>query len=121
MRLTADNQYRWQDTLLEAVRIGGALAGLVLLSACSMNGTSQASYVVPAEAIQRRAQDPFVFLIKPDSTVESRPVVVRRMLENLAVVDQGLAAGDLVVAEAPLDLIPGTRVTVRETGFSGAE
>jgi membrane fusion protein, multidrug efflux system len=77
--------------------------------------------VVPAQAVQRRAQDPFVFLIKPDSTVESRPVVVRRMLENLAVVDQGLAAGDLVVAEAPLDLIPGTRVTVRETGFSGAE
>jgi len=43
MRLTADNQYRWQDTLLEAVRIGGVLAGLVLLSACSMSGTSQAS------------------------------------------------------------------------------
>ena len=43
MRLTADNQYRWQDTLLEVVRIGGVLAGLVLLSACSMSGTSQAS------------------------------------------------------------------------------
>jgi len=53
--------------------------------------------------------------------VESKPVVVRRMLENLAVVDQGLAPGDLVVAEAPLDLIPGTRVTVREAGFSGAD
>ncbi len=77
--------------------------------------------VVPAQAIQRNGQDLFVFLIKPDSTAESRPVVVRRMLENLAVVDQGLAPGDLVVAEAPLDLIPGTRVTVREAGFSGAD
>ena len=50
MRLTADNQYRWQDTLLEAVRIGGVLAGLVLLSACSMSGTSQASHTVSVDA-----------------------------------------------------------------------
>jgi multidrug efflux system membrane fusion protein len=77
--------------------------------------------VVPAQAIQRRGQDLFAFLIRPDSIVESKPVVVSRMLDNLAVVDQGLAAGDLVVAEAPFDLVPGTRVTVRENVFPSGD
>src|SRR5881397_1414506 len=44
MRFTAYNKQ--QNTLLEAVRIGGVLAGLVLLSACSVSRTSQASHIV---------------------------------------------------------------------------
>jgi multidrug efflux system membrane fusion protein len=69
--------------------------------------------VVPTPAVQTGQQGTYVFVVKPDRTVESRPVRVAREVGQEAVVAQGLAAGETVVTEGQLRLSPGARVEVR--------
>lgn len=64
--------------------------------------------VIPSQAIQNGQQGPFVFVIKPDMSVEARPVVVNRSTDGQAVIDKGLAPGEQVVTDGQLRLIPGT-------------
>jgi multidrug efflux system membrane fusion protein len=51
--------------------------------------------------------------VKPDSTVESRPVKVGRRLARELVIEQGVKAGEQVVTDGQLRLVPGARVDVR--------
>jgi multidrug efflux system membrane fusion protein len=48
---------------------------------------------VPSEAIQTGQQGLFVFVIKADMTVESRPVAVAMTLDSETVVDSGVLLG----------------------------
>jgi multidrug efflux system membrane fusion protein len=75
--------------------------------------------VVPSQAIQTGQQGQYVYLMRPDSTVESRPVTVGRTLDGDAVVEKGLAPGDKVVTDGQLRLAPGSRVQVK-TGVPSA-
>jgi multidrug efflux system membrane fusion protein len=75
--------------------------------------TSQQAVVVPAQAVQAGQQGSFVFVVKPDSTVESRPVKVGRRLARELVIEQGLKAGERIVTDGQLRLVPGTRVEVK--------
>jgi multidrug efflux system membrane fusion protein len=68
---------------------------------------------IPAEAVQVGQDGPFVFRVKPDDTVELRPVTVDRSYRSMSVVSAGLAAGDKVVVEGQLRLVPGSRITER--------
>jgi multidrug efflux system membrane fusion protein len=70
--------------------------------------------VVPAEAVQTGQQGTYVFVVKPDSTVDMRPVAVSRTVEGQAVIAKGLAAGERVVTEGQLRLEPGTKVDVKQ-------
>jgi multidrug efflux system membrane fusion protein len=70
--------------------------------------------VVPSQAVQNGQQGQFVFVIKPDMTVESRPVIVSRTTDGQAVVDKGLAPGEQVVTDGQLRLVPGSRVEIRQ-------
>ena len=74
--------------------------------------------VVPATAIQNGPNGQYVFVLKPDHTVDVRDVKVERNEANLAVIAQGLAPGDVVVTVGQLRLAPGTRVTVAEAKAS---
>lgn len=76
--------------------------------------------VVPAPAIQTGQQGQYVFVVKDDATVELRPVKVNRMDETDAVIDQGLAAGETVVTDGQLRLLPGTRVELKNVEALGA-
>lgn len=76
-------------------------------------GVQEDAIVVPAEAVQAGQDTSFVFVLKPDSTVEARPVTVDRRIAGEAVITKGLAAGDKVVVNGQLRLDNGTRVTVR--------
>jgi multidrug efflux system membrane fusion protein len=69
--------------------------------------------VVPSQAIQTGQKGTYVFVIKPDMTVESRPVVVGMTLGEESVIDSGLAAGEQVVTDGQLRLVPGSRVQIR--------
>lgn len=69
--------------------------------------------VVPARAVQTGQGEQFVFVVKPDRTVEYRLVTVKRQLEGEAVIDKGLAAGETVVTDGHLRLVPGARVEVK--------
>jgi multidrug efflux system membrane fusion protein len=75
--------------------------------------TSEQAVVVPAQAVQAGQQGSFVFVVKPDSTVESRPVKVGRRLARELVIEQGVKAGEQVVTDGQLRLLPGARVEVR--------
>lgn len=68
--------------------------------------------VVPTEAIQTGQDGRFVFVVKPDLSVEQRRVVPGRTVGREIVVENGLNAGETVVVEGQLRLAPGTRVQV---------
>ena len=67
--------------------------------------------VVPSQAIQTGQQGQYAFVVKPDLTVEARPLVVRMTLDDEAVVE-GLVDGERVVTEGQLRLVPGARVEI---------
>jgi membrane fusion protein, multidrug efflux system len=69
--------------------------------------------VVPAVAVQPGQQGSFVFVVKPDSTVEERPVTVDRTDGDVAVIRTGLRGGEVVVTDGQLRLTPGARVSVK--------
>jgi len=52
-----------------------------------------------------------VFVVKPDSTVEQRPVTTTQRVNDDIVIDKGLQSGETVVTEGQLRLEPGARVT----------
>jgi multidrug efflux system membrane fusion protein len=69
--------------------------------------------VVPSQAIQIGQEGPYVFVAKPDSTVESRPVVLGQTLNNETVIQKGINPGENVVTDGQLRLYPGAKVEVR--------
>ncbi len=69
--------------------------------------------IVPAVAVQHGAQGNFVYLVKPDRTVEVRQVEGERTEGIVTSVSQGLRAGEIVVTDGADKLQPGTHVTVR--------
>ena len=74
--------------------------------------TRNDAVVIPAVAVQVGQTGRFVFVVKPDMTVESRAVVPGRVVGDSVVIDTGLAAGETVVTEGQLRLVPGTKVQV---------
>jgi multidrug efflux system membrane fusion protein len=75
--------------------------------------TTEQAVVVPAQAVQAGQKGAFVFVVKPDLTVESRPVKVGRRVGGDLVVEQGLGGGEQVVTDGQLRLVPGARVEVK--------
>jgi multidrug efflux system membrane fusion protein len=75
--------------------------------------TSRTAIVVPSQAIQPGQQGPYVFVVKPDLTVESRPVVLGTRLGAETVVEQGLRAAERVVTDGQLRLVPGSKIEIR--------
>ena len=72
--------------------------------------------VVPDAGVQHGQSGAYVFVVRPDSTVEMRPVVVDRSVAGESVIASGLAAGETVVVEGQLRLAPGIRVEPRPAG-----
>jgi len=76
--------------------------------------TQTNAITVPNEAVQAGQNGSFVYVVKQDRTVESRPVTTGARVDQDMVVDTGLEAGETVVTEGQLRLAPGSRVAVRE-------
>ena len=74
------------------------------------------SIVVPVAAVQTGQDGKFVFVVKPDMTVEARPVVTSRTVGREIVVEKGLSGGETVVTEGQLRLVPGSRVQSKQSG-----
>jgi len=68
----------------------------------------------PAATVQMGPTGPFVYLIKPDDTVEARPVTVTQVEGGTALIGKGLAAGDKLVASGQAGLTPGVQVAVQQ-------
>jgi membrane fusion protein, multidrug efflux system len=69
--------------------------------------TQKNAVVMPSAALQTGQQGQYVFVVKSDSTVESRPVMIARTFGDLAVVSEGVTAGEKVVTDGQLNLTPG--------------
>jgi multidrug efflux system membrane fusion protein len=72
--------------------------------------TMKGALVVPAAAIQHGAQGDFVYVVKPDKTVDARSVHVALTEGAFSVVDRGLQDGEQVVTDGQDKLQPGGKV-----------
>lgn len=76
--------------------------------------TESQAITVPTQAVQNGQSGQYVWVVRKDLTVESRPVTVSRTQGPLAVVARGLQAGEQVVTDGQLRLAPGARVEIRK-------
>src|SRR5947207_7349187 len=68
--------------------------------------------VTPSASVQNGPSGQYVFVVKPDQTVELRNIKIARAEGDDTVVASGLQPGDQVVTVGQLRLAPGTRVNV---------
>jgi multidrug efflux system membrane fusion protein len=67
--------------------------------------------LVPSQAVQVSQSGPFVFVVKPDNTVDLRSVKPGQRQEgDLTVVENGVEPGETVVVTGQLALAPGAKV-----------
>jgi membrane fusion protein, multidrug efflux system len=85
-----------------------------------MNDSSN-SIVVPVTAVQTRQDGKFVFVVKPDMTVEARPVLAGRTIERDVVIEKGLSEGESVVTTGQLRLVPGSRIQIKSSSSPPTE
>jgi multidrug efflux system membrane fusion protein len=71
--------------------------------------------VVPSQVVQTGQNGQYIYVVKPDQTVEERPVTVSINYQNETVVEKGLQAGETVVTDGQLRLAPGVKVTVKSS------
>jgi multidrug efflux system membrane fusion protein len=69
------------------------------------------SLVIPSQAIQTGQKNQFVYVVKSDKTVEARTITVRRTLDKVSVVE-GVEAGETIVTDGQLRLVPGATVVI---------
>jgi len=72
--------------------------------------TQSNATVVPSEAVQDGQRGQFIFVVKPDQTVEPRQVTVDRTIGRKAVIAKGIAPGETVVTDGQLRLYPGAKI-----------
>jgi multidrug efflux system membrane fusion protein len=77
--------------------------------------TEAGAIVVPSQAVQTGQAGQYVYVVKSDLTVESRPVTVSRTHGALTIVATGLQAGERVVTDGQLRLAPGAKVEIKQT------
>jgi multidrug efflux system membrane fusion protein len=73
-------------------------------------GEQQNVLVVPSEAVQAGQQGDYVFVVRPGMTVDVRRVKVGHTVNGQTEVQQGLSAGETVVTDGQVRLVPGTKV-----------
>jgi multidrug efflux system membrane fusion protein len=75
--------------------------------------TESGAIVVPTQAVQNGQSGQFVYVVKNDLTVESRPVKVSRTRGAFTVVSAGVQPGERVVTDGQLRLAPGAKVEIK--------
>jgi multidrug efflux system membrane fusion protein len=67
---------------------------------------------VPQRTVMQGANDSFVYVVKADSTVERRTVVVTGHQDGVAIIEKGMVAGEKVVVDGQYRLTNGARIRV---------
>jgi membrane fusion protein, multidrug efflux system len=79
--------------------------------------TIKDALLVPSQAVQISQGGPFVFVMKPDNTVDLRPVKPgQRQDGDLMVVESGIQPDETVVVTGQLALAPGSKVDPKPYG-----
>ena len=74
----------------------------------------EGAVLVSTQAPQTSATGSFVYVVKPDSTAEMRPIVLGQRHGDFIVVTSGLQAGERVVVTGQLGIMPGGKVRIDE-------
>lgn len=72
------------------------------------------SVVVPASAVQTTQQGNAVYVVTSDNTAKFVPVQLSRTIGDLAAIGKGVNAGDVVVTDGQLQLMPGSKVSIEK-------
>ena len=91
----------------------GGFVNVTLTLAMKLNAV-----LVPASAVQTGQSGQYIFVVRPDLTVESRPVVTGETGGGETVIEKGVQAGERVVTDGQLRLVPGARVEIK-AGLGG--
>ena len=75
--------------------------------------TQPNAILVSSQAVQTSQEGQIVFVVKPDLTVEIRPVEVGRPIDGDVIVTKGLKPGERVVTDGQLRLVPGAKVEIK--------
>lgn len=86
----------------------GQFVNVVLMLAVQKNAV-----VVPSRAVQSGQAGLYVFVVKDDMTVAMKQPKIDRTVGNDTVIAEGLEAGEKVVVDGQLQLVPGARVQAR--------
>jgi multidrug efflux system membrane fusion protein len=71
--------------------------------------------VVPAQAVQTSQSGQYVYVVRSNKSVEMRSVAVAQQVEQIAIVDRGVAAGETIVTDGQLNLTPKSKVSIRQS------
>jgi len=66
--------------------------------------------IVPSETVMQSNNGPYVYVIKPDNSVDRHDVEVASVQDGLAVITKGLASGERVVVDGQYRLTNGAKV-----------
>jgi membrane fusion protein, multidrug efflux system len=77
--------------------------------------TQKNAIIVPTKAVQTGQQGDYVYVIKSDGTAEPRPVTTTGTYKDVTLIGKGLTAGESVVVEGQLKVIPNGKVAVQST------
>lgn len=69
--------------------------------------------VVPAQAVQQSQSGQYVYVVRTNKSVEMRTVTAAQQVEQVAIVDRGLAAGEIVVTDGQTNLTPKSKVSIK--------
>jgi multidrug efflux system membrane fusion protein len=73
-------------------------------------GVDRGAVVVPSSAVQTGQNGAQIFIVKADKTVDIKPVKVLRATGDASLISAGLRAGEIVITDGQLRLVPGARV-----------
>jgi multidrug efflux system membrane fusion protein len=78
--------------------------------------TTPNAVTVPNEAVMTGQSGSYVYVVKPDRSVENRAVTTGARVNQDMVIEKGLDAGETVVKEGQLRLAPGSKVIIGGRG-----
>lgn len=76
--------------------------------------------LVPTSAVQIGQKGPYIFVVKPDSTLDLRFVKPGQAQGDLTVITEGVKAGESVVVSGQLQLAPGDKVAAQAPSAGAA-
>jgi multidrug efflux system membrane fusion protein len=81
---------------------------------------TQTAIVIASEAVQVGQQSSFVYVVKPDQSVEFRPVVVGQTVADKVIIEKGVTAGETIVTDGQSRLFPGAKIVTSAPAESRA-
>jgi membrane fusion protein, multidrug efflux system len=70
--------------------------------------------LVPTQSVEQGQAGQYVFIVRADLTVEMRPITIGAEIKGETVILKGIKAGERVVTDGQMQLLPGDKVVIKE-------